>query len=203
MFQTILSVVMCVLLTLGTSSAKDVAARTLDNLQTAFSAESNAHERYLAFGKKADEEGYGKAASLFRAVARSEEIHAQNQSNLIRKMEADPNVKSEAFRVNSTKENLETALRETTYGRDTMYPDFWSQARADDDSDAMRTFTYAQFAETGSAKLFSAALGNLAKMRGKGDTYYVCSKCGYITKEQHFDNCPSCRAALEGYEAVR
>ena len=51
---------------------------TLDNLQAAFNGESNANARYLAFAKKADEEGYGQVASLFRAAARAEEIHAAN-----------------------------------------------------------------------------------------------------------------------------
>lgn len=43
---------------------------TLDNLLAAYNGESNANAKYLAFAKKADEEGYGQAASLFRAAAR-------------------------------------------------------------------------------------------------------------------------------------
>jgi len=39
---------------------------TLDNLMAAYSGEMNANARYLAFAKKADEEGYGAVASLFR-----------------------------------------------------------------------------------------------------------------------------------------
>ncbi len=49
--------------------------KTLENLQTAFNGESNANAKYLEFAKKADEEGYTKVASLFRAAARAEEIH--------------------------------------------------------------------------------------------------------------------------------
>jgi hypothetical protein len=41
------------------------SASTLDNLQTAFNGESNANVRYLAFARKADEEGIGEVASLF------------------------------------------------------------------------------------------------------------------------------------------
>ena len=50
---------------------------TLDNLVTAYNGESNAHARYVEFAKKADEDGYGQVASLFRAAARAEEIHAE------------------------------------------------------------------------------------------------------------------------------
>ena len=59
----------------GAATAAD-AATTLDNLQEAFNGESNANARYLAFAQKADEDGYGEVASLFRAAAKAEEIHA-------------------------------------------------------------------------------------------------------------------------------
>src|ERR1019366_4733743 len=62
----------------------------IDNLQMAFNGESNAHHRYVAFAKKADDEGYGEVASLFRAAARAEEIHASNHSAVIRKLGAEP-----------------------------------------------------------------------------------------------------------------
>jgi predicted DNA binding CopG/RHH family protein len=38
---------------------------------TAYSGELNANARYLAFAKKASEEGYEAAAGLFRAAARA------------------------------------------------------------------------------------------------------------------------------------
>ena len=68
--------------TTQTSTAGD---RTLENLQTAFNGESNANARYLAFATKADQEGYGGVASLFRAAARAEEIHAANHLVEIKK----------------------------------------------------------------------------------------------------------------------
>ena len=56
----------------ASSSAGDVKAGTLDNLQAAFNGESNAHAKYLAYSKKAEEEGYLKVAALFRAAAHAE-----------------------------------------------------------------------------------------------------------------------------------
>jgi len=38
---------------------------TLKNLQAAYNGESNAHHRYLAFAKKADQEGYKQVAVVF------------------------------------------------------------------------------------------------------------------------------------------
>jgi hypothetical protein len=47
---------------------------TVDRLQAAYRAENIAQERYLAFAKQADEEGYKQVGSLFRTVARSKQI---------------------------------------------------------------------------------------------------------------------------------
>jgi rubrerythrin len=63
---------------------------TLENLQAAYNGESNAHSRYLAFAKQASLEGYGEVASLFRAAARAEEIHASNHAAVLRMLGAVP-----------------------------------------------------------------------------------------------------------------
>ena len=59
---------------------------TLENLMEAYGGERNAAHRYLKFAKKADEEGYGKVASLFRAAAKAEQIHAANHAEVIRQL---------------------------------------------------------------------------------------------------------------------
>lgn len=51
---------------------------TLDNLKNAFAGESQANRKYLAFAKKADEEGFQQVAKLFRAAAEAETVHAHN-----------------------------------------------------------------------------------------------------------------------------
>ena len=56
---------------------------TLDNLKEAFAGESQANRKYLAFAKKADEEGHPQAARLFRAAAAAETVHANNHLNVI------------------------------------------------------------------------------------------------------------------------
>jgi len=51
---------------------------TKKNLENAFAGESQANRRYLAFAKKAEEEGYSQAAKLFKAAAKAETVHALN-----------------------------------------------------------------------------------------------------------------------------
>jgi rubrerythrin len=119
------------------ASAKNrIPEATMSNLPAAFNGESNAHARYLAFARKADSEGYGGAASLFRAVARAEEVHAANHANVIKKLGGLPNTKPDSPMVGSTRENLATAIKGETYERDEMYPTFIRQAKSDGDSEA-------------------------------------------------------------------
>ena len=109
---------------LGVSAVAAAANTTLQNMQTAFNGESNAHMLYLAFAEQADHENYGEVASLFRAAARAEAIHASNHAAVIKGMGADPQAKLELPEVKTTQENLEAAIKAETYERDVMYPGF-------------------------------------------------------------------------------
>ena len=175
--------------------------RTVENLQTAFNGESNAHARYLAFAVKADQQGYGGVASLFRAAARAEEIHAANHLAEIQKLGGSAQAKIDSPELKSTKENLEVSIRGERYERDIMYPDFYKQARAVGNNDAFRTFNYAREAEAEHAKLFEEAYSNLDNMRGK-TTYYVCTVCGFTTTNLDFAKCHTCFSAKEKFVAV-
>jgi hypothetical protein len=58
----------------ASASSGAAQSKTLDNLLAAYNGESNAHAKYLEYAKKADAEGYGKVASLFRAAASNDHI---------------------------------------------------------------------------------------------------------------------------------
>jgi rubrerythrin len=197
---------LALLLVLGSGWSAAAAAtnsKTLDNLQTAFNGESNAHARYVAFAGKADKEGYGEVASLFRAAAKAEEIHAANHATVIRKMGATPQAKIDTPEVKSTKENLEAAIKGETYERDTMYPEFLKQARAERNRDAVKTFNQARTAEVEHAKLYTKALGNLAQLKGtKSKEFAVCPVCGFTAEKVDFSKCPSCFTPKEKFLKV-
>ena len=118
-------------LPVAAATAAPAAGSTLDNLQAAFNGESNANAKYLAFSKKAAEEGYGQVASLFKAAARAEEIHAANHAVVIKKLGGVPKADVKTPEVKTTSENLKVAISGETYERDTMYPEFLAKARKD------------------------------------------------------------------------
>ena len=177
--------------------------KTLDDLQAAFAGESQANRRYLAFAKKADAEGYGAVASLFRAAAAAEEIHGNNHEKAMRKLGGTPDVKMETPAVNSTRENLEAAIAGESHEYKTMYPDFVHQARQDRLVPAVVTFEQAMRTEEEHAKLFEQALRDLDKLKGSGPrTYYVCIVCGYTTTDLNFEKCLNCLQPKDRYKPV-
>ena len=183
------------------ASSAPTIETTLKNLLTAFNGESNAAAKYAAFATRADQEGYSKAASLFRAAARAEQIHAANHARVITKMGGKPFANIEAINVKSTKENLKTALAGEEYERDVMYPDFIKEAEAQKNAAAVRTFQHALEAETEHAHLYGLALRQLENWKIK-TTYYVCIVCGYTTEDVNFVRCAVCGTAKEKFEHV-
>lgn len=179
------------------------AATTLENMQAAFNGESNAHARYLAFAQQADKEGYADAASLFRAAARAEQVHAANHAEVIRQLGAEPKATLESPDVKSTRENLVVAVKGESYERDSMYPEFLKQARADGNAQAVRSLNLAKTAEAEHAKLYQAALDGLDGSKGAAaNGYYVCPVCGFTVRVADFEKCPSCFTAKEKFEKV-
>jgi rubrerythrin len=176
------------------------AASTLENLQAAFNGESNARARYLAFAKKADEEGYAQAARLFRAASRAEEIHAANHAAVIRRMDATASAAIQPVNVQSTRENLREAIKGEVYERDVMYPNFLAQARAENNAAAVRTFSLALAVEAEHAALYTLALENLESWRKAAGPYYVCPVCGSTLEALR--DCAICRAPKERFETI-
>ena len=50
---------------------------TIENLKEAFAGESQANQKYRAFAKKAERDGFPNVARLFRTTAEAERIHAE------------------------------------------------------------------------------------------------------------------------------
>lgn len=184
------------------ATAKIEVKSTLENLQAAFNGESNANKRYLAFAKKADEEGYGKVASLFRAAAKAESIHAKNHAAVIKKLGGEAKADLKEPEVKSTKENLAEAIKGETYEFKVMYPAFLAKARSERNRDAMKTINYALQVEKGHAKLYQEALDNLASWKAPGTSFYVCKVCGNTVAKIDFTRCPVCMEPKSEYQAV-
>jgi rubrerythrin len=162
---------------------------TEHNLKEAFAGESQANRKYLAFAKKAEQEGFNNVARLFRTTAEAETIHALGHLGA---MEG----------VKSTAENLRAAAAGETYEYTEMYPPMLQQAIKDDHR-AKRMFAYAAKAEAVHAKLYQLALA--AVEQGKDLTegsFYLCPVCGHIELGKAPESCPICGTRKEKFLQV-
>jgi len=143
--------------------------------------EREAVARYEAYAQKATEEGYLGAASLFRAAARAEGVHAERFAEALRErgVEVSP---APAFHptVGTTAENLRGASMAELQERDTMYRDAIDAARDAKDQALLTVFDQTRDTEVEHANLLAAALRQLDQFKS-GKTYYVCDRCGYTT----------------------
>jgi rubrerythrin len=162
-------------------------SKTEKNLQDAFSGESQANRKYLAFAKKADKEGYRQVAKLFRAAAEAETVHAHNHLK-------------ELAGIKSTRENLETAIKGESYEFQQMYPRMIEEAEAEDVKGALRSFTSANEVEKIHAALYQKALDNLGS--NEDVDYYVCEVCGYTAEGKAPERCPICNVKREMFRKI-
>jgi len=164
-------------------------ATTQDNLKEAFAGESQANQKYRAFAKKAEQDGFANIARLFRTTAEAERIHAEGH------LKAQDGV-------GATADNLKAAIAGETYETEKMYPPMLEQATADDHK-AKRMFGYAVEAEAVHAKLYQLALE--AVQQGKDLTqvdFYLCPVCGYIEFGKPTKDCPICGTKAEKFTQV-
>jgi rubrerythrin len=163
---------------------------TKQNLQDAFSGESQANRKYLAFARRAEQEGLAQVAKLFRATAQAETVHAMAH---LRVMNG----------VRSTGENLQEALTGEGYEFKEMYPRFVATAMDEGAKAAMLSFNNAMEAEKVHHELYAEALKHVAS----GDDLpeeriFVCSLCGNTVMGQPPDRCPVCDAPSEKFDEV-
>lgn len=157
------------------------------NLRDAFAGESQANRKYLAFAKKADQEGFAQAAKLFRAAAEAETVHAHAH---LRAMEG----------IKSTAENLKSAIAGETHEFESMYPKMITEATSEGFDQALKSFTFANAVEKVHAHLYQNALDNLGKNLALD--YYVCQVCGNTLEGEPHGPCEVCGAAKAAFKKI-
>ena len=162
-------------------------SKTTDDLKAAFAGESQANRKYLAFAAVAKAEGKTNLARLFMAVAEGETIHALKHFKTLGE-------------INSSLENVKTALAGETYEIETMYPEFIKDAQAEGEKLAEMSFTAANEVEKNHQKQFSAALVSVEAGNDIEEAqYHVCSVCGNLFDGELPDNCPICKVPKEKF----
>lgn len=163
---------------------------TDQNLKEAFAGESQANRKYLAFAKRADQEGLTQVARLFRATAHAETVHAMAHLRVLQG-------------VGSTSENLKEALAGEGYEFKEMYPGFVATAMDEGAKGAMLSFNNAMKVEKVHHQLYSEALEHVASGEDlPAAKIFVCSVCGNTVMGQPPETCPVCGVSSEKFDEV-
>ncbi|QEE15282.1 rubrerythrin family protein [Promethearchaeum syntrophicum] len=158
-----------------------------DDLMAAFAGESQANRRYLAFAKKADNEGLKQIARVFRAAAAAETVHAHNH------LRAWGGIKT-------TVENVKEAIEGEHYEFSKMYPEMLEHAKQDGNKKAEISFNYANEVEKIHHKLYNDVL--VAAEKGEdlpAKEMSVCPVCGFTVEGEIPEVCPICGAKGETF----
>lgn len=153
---------------------------TEKNLQAAFAGESEANRKYLAFAKKADNDGYPQVAKLFRAAADAETIHAHAHLRVL-------------GGIKTTAENLKEAAQGEAYEFESMYPGFVQEAEAEGNKPALTSFKNAMEVEKIHHDHYVAALNSIEGGKDLPERkILVCPVCGNTVYNEAPDKCPIC-----------
>lgn len=164
-------------------------ATTIENLKTAFAGESQANRKYLAYSRKAKEEGFAGISRLFLAAAEAETIHALGHFGAL-------------GGVGTTEANLRDAVAGETYEYKEMYPPMLEQAKADNHR-ARVMFGFAPKAEEVHARLYQKALDALTAGKDlEAAELYLCTICGNIEIGKPTGKCTICNAPPERFEKI-
>jgi len=165
-------------------------SKTEANLKEAFAGESQAFQKYTAFAKKAEQDGFKNIACLFKTTAQAELIHASGHFAAL-------------DGIKSTAENLQAAIGGETEEYTEMYPPMLEEAEAENHK-AKRMFAFAKRAEAVHAALYKLALE--AVQQGKDlseENIYLCPVCGHIELGNPPENCPTCGLKGERFIQVQ
>ncbi|MEK6570692.1 MAG: ferritin family protein [Bacteroidota bacterium] len=174
---------------------------TIENLQTAYAKSVNYERMYTLFTKRAEKDRLTNVVSLYRAVSRSEGIHANLHAQLLRKNGVEPVVPpEESVPVGTTLQTLKLAAssEEIEYGK--MYTNLIHTAELEKDSAAVKQFQMAKDVDAQHLELFKEAVdraGRIPRVQ-----YYVCGECGYILTSEKTEECPVCHAKKDRFEKI-
>ena len=164
---------------------------TIDNLKDAFAGESQANRKYLAFAKKAEQDGFKQVAKLFRAAAGAETIHAHAHLRVMGGIKA-------------TLENLTEARDGEGYEFQTMYPKFLVESNAESNAAASKSFENAMAAEKVHFGLYQQAIDMVKAGKDLSDAaIYLCPICGNVEIGTPPEKCPICGATKDKFSQVK
>lgn len=167
-------------------------SKTLENLQTAFSGESQARNKYTYFASKAKKDGYVQISKIFEETANNEKEHAKIWFKLINDG------------IGSTSENLLAAAEGENYEWTDMYATFAKEAKEEGFDHIAYLFESVGKIEKEHEERYRKLLANVEDeivFSKDNDVIWQCSNCGHIcVGKKAPEVCPVCNHPQSYFE---
>jgi len=158
--------------------------KTLENLKTAFSGESEARNKYTYYASKAKKEGYNQIAEFFEETANNEKEHAKLWFKLI-------------HGIGTTEENLIDAAEGEKYEWTEMYATFAKEAREEGLDDIAEAFEGVAKIEKTHEERYVALCKNIKEnkvFQKDEEVIWECGNCGHlVVSKEAPEICPVCK----------
>ena len=153
----------------------------------------------VEFARKANSENKTGCEALFKALAMSELIQANNIGDLLVRLgHGIPDVSPSEFSVSRTKANLKSVKKLRLALVDIKYTFLLEQMKDEKNSTAIDQVTQAWKVRARQRELVSDILSRLEALFGIGnripETFYVCQQCGTILLQMPERTCPDCQS---------
>lgn len=160
-------------------------SKTEQNLQTAFSGESQARNKYTFFASRARKDGYVQIAAIFEETAANEKEHAKMWYKLLNGGE-----------LSDTAANLKEAAAGEHYEWTDMYAAFAKEADEEGFYEIAAKFRLVAAVEKEHEERYLKLLDNVERSKvftKDGDCIWQCTNCGHICiGKKAPDVCPVC-----------
>jgi rubrerythrin len=179
--------------------------KTIEDLKAGIKGELTASAKYTAFAMKAREDANFNVATLFDAASKAEAIHAANHLKVLKSLGEKFEAFTPKIEVGTTAENLLAAIEGETYESTTMYPQFLTDAKAENAEKAIKSFTWAFDTEKKHQQFYTQALKALNSVTENAlpVMYEVCPVCGNTYDKARLDEkCSFCQTKKEKFIVI-
>ena len=146
-------------------------SETEKNLLQTFAGESRASNKYMLYAEKAIQEGYVYVAQIFQETSNNEKAHSRRIYNDFLKQ------------INTTKDNLETAMKGEELESDELYKEFEETARKEGFDEIAEFYKELREGEENHKKRFASLRDRILSdtmFASPREEYWQCINCGYI-----------------------
>jgi rubrerythrin len=176
------------------------APATIENLKAAYGLELKCVDWYERFSKQAQKENLSEISMLFKALSKSEKVHADKTAELLKSkgVEVTPPT-IEAVAAGKTRQYLKLSVSNENVEASTLAA-FQAKAVEEQFPEAAELFRRSMEADSRHGRLLSRAIEmetNFSRL-----PYMMCPECGYIVGSEKDEECRVCKTPKSKFQKI-